>query len=242
MSYINIEEFLKNPVKSSDLDDIGLVITNFMWSSYPDEETAEQAINDVKSIKRNEIIKWYDEYPEARVRVRPFAVNDLCRETGYGVSKREPEKFAACGATIVLKKFPDSDIHLLTSYPVKMNQMTDESKNTQYDWMLCLLTYFLDDIHSEYRNDYNTILRFMEDQSQEHLEYTIAQAQELLALPIEEFPTEWVIDCSNGGRTVNKDETQREWIKWMLKRFKKGAAATGKWWVHDVLRRYDSHR
>ncbi|MDZ5761885.1 hypothetical protein Cyrtocomes_00245 [Candidatus Cyrtobacter comes] len=238
MIYKNVEDFLRSPTSESDLDDIGLIVTNPMESSFPDIETAKQAVNDVKKIKSNEIRKWYDEYPEARVKARPFAVGDLHRETGYGFSIRcGQEKSIKCGATIVLKKCLDFEIRIITYYPIKRNLMTDEFKNTQYDWILCLLTYFLEDTYSEYRNDYNTILRFMDDQPKECLERTIVQAQKLLSLPIEQFPTEWIIDTSKGGRTINKDETQREWIKWILKKFKKGASekGTSNLWVCDMI-------
>ncbi len=84
-------------------------------STYPDEATAKRAINDVKRIKAQEIKEWY-ENPKSKETER-FFVNDLGRETGYGMSKQNPNISPRYGAQIVLKKMPDGSVQLLTSYP-----------------------------------------------------------------------------------------------------------------------------
>ena len=89
--------------------------TKAQASTYPDEVTAKRAINDVKRIKAQEIKEWYEGADIGKT--KEFFVNDLGIETGYGMSKQNPNISPRYGAQIVLKKMPDGSVQLLTSYP-----------------------------------------------------------------------------------------------------------------------------
>ncbi len=85
------------------------------YSFYPDEATTEQAINDVKRMKADEIQKWANNLNFKETET--FSVQDLGRQTGYGISKQNLNPSSKYGAKIVLRKMPNGSIQLVTSYP-----------------------------------------------------------------------------------------------------------------------------
>ena len=85
----------------------------------------------------------------------------------------------------------------------------------------------------ENMSDYKTIELFVEEAHKNSILGAIKQGKELLALPADKFPADWVIDITQGGRNLSKlgihgYPGQRGWVKWMVEELEKEAKKQGK--------------
>lgn len=105
-----------------------------------------------------------------------------------------------------------------------MSNLNKEKRlSDQYDWVSCLLLYFLEDTYlpPETRDDTNTIKRFISEFDSEYLNLTITQGREVLAM--DPFPHDWISNTTNllvydqeKKEWVDDPKLYKEWVSWIL--------------------------
>ncbi|AIL64776.1 hypothetical protein NOVO_08365 [Rickettsiales bacterium Ac37b] len=109
--------------------------------------------------------------------------------------------------------------------------------SNKYDWISCLLGYFLEDTYLDLEKpenlspkefgtqlDLGTIKRYIETFEAKYIMETIKQGREILAL--EEFPSKWIADtCNFSYPTI---EEHKEWVTWVIDELEKHAKIAGK--------------
>ena len=111
--------------------------------------------------------------------------------------------------------------------------LTREKLGEIYDWVSCILLYFLEDSYYENRSDTDTIQRFVETFKSKNLNLTIKQGRELLSLPEEEFPSDWILDTIGAGypkrfADYSAEEGARKTTQWIVEELEKEAKKQGK--------------
>ncbi len=106
----------------------------------------------------------------------------------------------------------------------------DIKYNDKYNWLDCLLLYFLDDGYYDDRKDIDTIVRFVKEYNAEQIQKTLDQGKEVLGL--DPFPAQWVQDTCNKYPFDQGHETELKdyypWMQWIVKTLEEEAKKAGK--------------
>ncbi len=87
-----------------------------------------------------------------------------------------------------------------------------------------LLTEIMIGVEYEEKKDIEIIKAYVQKYKDVNAE--IRQCRELLSLPEEEFPSDWVIDTANGYPEIF--DSPRQWVKWIVEELEKEAKKQGK--------------